>query len=104
MQSKVVVYPLSYYTLLDNDLDDEFGCDFVGPATGTQGFRVSHMFYADDLTLTANDTVQLQKMLRRLEWNAARNGLPVNVQEFYIVNFNAYRNSTVPVIPLQSGA
>ena len=35
--------------------------------TGTEGLGVTHMLYADDLTLTANDPVQLQKMLRRLE-------------------------------------
>jgi len=32
------------------------------------------MLYADDLTLTANDPVQLQKMLRCLESLAARKG------------------------------
>ena len=58
------------------------------------------MLYADDLTLTANDPVQLQKMLRRLESYAARKGLTVNVQKSYIVNFNAYRNSAVPVFRL----
>jgi len=46
--------------------------------------RVTHMLYADDLTLTANDPVQLQKMLRRLESYAARKGLTVNVQKSYI--------------------
>ena len=55
------------------------------------------MLYADDLTLTANDPVQLQKMLRRLESYAARKGLTVNVQKSYIVILNAYRNSAVPV-------
>jgi hypothetical protein len=44
------------------------------------------MLYADDLTLTANDPVQLQKMLRRLELYAARKGITVNVQKSYIVN------------------
>jgi len=47
--------------------------------------------------LMANDPVQLQKMLRRLESYAARKGLTVYVQISYIVNFNAYRNSAVPV-------
>jgi len=54
--------------------------------TGTEGLRVIHMLYADDLTLTANDPVQLQKMLRRLELYAARKGITVNVQKSYIVN------------------
>jgi hypothetical protein len=39
-------------------------------------------------------------MLRRLESYAARKGLTVNVQKSYIVNFNAYRNSTFPVVRL----
>ena len=52
---------------------------------GTEGLRVTHMLYADDLTLTANDPVQLQKMLRRLESYAARKGLTVNVQKSYII-------------------
>ena len=72
----------------------------MGAVTGTEGLRVTHMLYAEDLTLTANDPVQLQKMLRRLETYAARKGLTVNVQISYIVNFNAYRNSAVPVFRL----
>ena len=58
----------------------------MGAVTGTEGLRVIHMLYADDLTLTANDPVQLQKMLRRLELYAARKGITVNVQKSYIVN------------------
>ena len=46
------------------------------------------------------DPVQLQKMLRRLESYAARKGLTVNVQKSYIINFNAFRNSAVPVFRL----
>ena len=81
-------------------MDDEFGTGLMGAVTGTEGLRVTHMLYADDLTLTANDPVQSQKMLRRLESYAARKGLTVNVQKSYIVNFNAYRNSSVPVFRL----
>ena len=39
-------------------------------------------------------------MLRRLESYAARKGLAVNVQKSYIVIFNAYHNSAVPVFHL----
>jgi hypothetical protein len=81
-------------------VDDEFGTGFMGAVTGTEGLRVTHMLYADDLTLTANDPVQLQKMLRRLESYAARKELTVNVQKSYIVISNAYRNSAVPVFRL----
>jgi len=56
----------------------------LAPATGTEGFKVTHMPYADDLTLTANDTVQKQNMLRRLESHAARIGLTILVQKSYI--------------------
>ena len=45
------------------------------------------MLYADDLTLTANDPVQLQKMLGRLELYVAREGITVNVQKSCIVNY-----------------
>jgi hypothetical protein len=74
--------PLSplLFSLCFNDVDDEFGTRVMGAVTGTEGLRVTHMLYADDLTLTANDPVQLQKMLRRRELYAARKGLTVNVQ------------------------
>jgi hypothetical protein len=94
--------PLSplLFSLFVNHVDDEFGKGFMGAVTGTEGLRVPHMLYADNLALTANDPVQLQKMLRRLESYAARKGLAVNVQKSYIVIFNAYHNSAVPVFHL----
>ena len=79
------------FSLLINDVDDDFGTGFMGAVTGTEELRVTHMLYADDLTLTANEPVQLQKMLRRLELYAVRKGLTVTVQKSYIVNFNACR-------------
>jgi hypothetical protein len=88
------------FSLFINDVDDEFGSGCVGAVTGTERLRVTHMLYADDLTLTANDPVQLQKMLRRLESYATRKGLTVNVQKSYTVSFNAYQNSAVPVFRL----
>jgi hypothetical protein len=94
--------PLPFSLFINDVDDDEFGTGFMGAVTGTEGLRVTHMLYADDLTLTANDPVQLQKMLRRLELYAARKGLTVNVRKSYIVNFYAYRNSAVPVFRLQN--
>ena len=87
-------------SLFINNVDNEFGTGFTGAVTGTEGLRVTDMLYADDLILTANDPVRLQKMLRRLESYAARRGLTVNVQKSYIVRFNAYRNSALPVFRL----
>jgi len=54
--------PLSplLFSLFINDVDDEFGTGFMGAVTGTEGLRVTHMLYADDLTLTANDPVQFK--------------------------------------------
>ena len=92
--------PLSpfLFSLFISDVNDEFKSGCVGAATGTEGLRVTHMLYADDLTLTAYDPVQLQELLRQFESYAAR--LTVNVQKSYIVDFNAYRNSAVPVFRL----
>jgi hypothetical protein len=94
--------PLSpfLFSLFISDVNDEFKSGCVGAATGTEGLRVTHMLYADDLTLTANNPVQLQKMLRLLESEAARKGLRVNVQKSYIVNSNAYRDSAVLIFRL----
>jgi hypothetical protein len=63
--------PLSplLFSLFINDVDDEFGSGFVGAATGTEGLRVSHTFYAGDLTLTASDPVIAEIQ------DAARKGL-----------------------------
>ena len=42
------------FTLYVNNID-EIADAVQGAVTGTDGFRVTHMLYADDLTLTAND-------------------------------------------------
>ena len=49
--------PLSplLFSFFINDVDDESGSGFVGAATGTEGLRVTHMLYADDLTATDPD-------------------------------------------------
>ena len=49
--------PLSplLFSFFINDVDGEFGSGFVGAATGTEGLRVTHMLYADDLTATDPD-------------------------------------------------
>ena len=72
----------------------------VAEAAQNNPFQILLEVFADELTLTANDPVQLQKMLRQLEPYASRKGLTVNVQKSYIVNFNAYRNSAIPAFRL----
>jgi len=46
--------------------------------TGVADVCVTHMLYADDLSLTANEPEQLQMMLERLSTYALRKGLIVN--------------------------
>jgi len=58
------------------------------------------MLYADDLALTANDPVQLQKTLRRLEPYAARKGLTVNTQN-PTVNFSKVPARSQPTLTTQ---
>ena len=59
------LFPL-LFSLFINDVDDEFENGFMSAVTGTEGLRVTHMLYVDDLTLTANDPVQLQNKSKRL--------------------------------------
>jgi hypothetical protein len=74
----------------------------VTAAAGTEGLRVTHVLYAGDLNLAANDPVQLQEMLNRLELYAVRKGFAYNeCSEILIVNSNVYQNYAVfPVFRL----
>jgi len=89
--------PLSplLFSLFINDID-AIANNCEGAATGTEGFKITHMLYADDLLLTSNDPIQLQKMLTNLQRFADRKGLVVNAEKSQIVNFNTYSNSKVP--------
>eukprot|EP00983_Pelagomonas_calceolata_P006685 219234-Pelagomonas_calceolata.AAC.1 len=49
-----------------------------GAVAGTAEFYVTHMLYADDLTLMATDPVALQTMLNRLHSYAQRKHLIIN--------------------------
>ena len=60
-----------------------------GAVTGMPGFCVTHMLYADDLTLTANDHNALQKMLDRLHMYAQRKHLIINTAKSEVVHFNS---------------
>ena len=53
------------FSLYINDLG-EIAEGVQGAVTGTTGSSVTHMLYADDLTLMANDPDAMQTMLNRL--------------------------------------
>jgi len=92
--------PLSplLFSLYVNDVDciAEGVC---GAVTGVNDAQVTHMLYADDLCLTANQANQLQLMLNRLSGYALRKGLIVNTSKSEVVHFNS-RGTNVPVFTL----
>jgi len=49
---------------------DEIAEGVQGAVTGTTGSSVTHMLYADDMTLMAIDPDAMQLMLNRLHWYA----------------------------------
>ena len=63
------------------------GCE--GAMTGTENFRVSHLMFADDLTLLSNCDRDLQKMLDKLRGYAERKHLIINVSKSEVVHFNS---------------
>jgi len=69
-----------------------------GAATGMPGFCVTHVLYADDLTLTANDHTALQTMLDRLYVYAKRKHLIIIITaKSEVVHFNSF-GPNVPVL------
>ena len=90
--------PLSplLFSLYVNDVD-EIAEGVQGAVTGMPGFCVTHMLYADDLTLTANDHNALQKMLDRLHVYAQRKHLIINTAKSEVVHFNS-SGPDVPVL------
>eukprot|EP00983_Pelagomonas_calceolata_P049961 1141734-Pelagomonas_calceolata.AAC.5 len=62
---------LQHAAIYVNDID-ELAEGVQGAVTGTDGARMTHMLYADDLTLTANDQSALQAMLNHLDVYAQR--------------------------------
>jgi len=71
--------PLSpwLFSLYINDVDC-IARDVRGAVAGIADVCVTHMLYANDLSLTANESDQLQMMLGRLSASALRKGLIVN--------------------------
>eukprot|EP00983_Pelagomonas_calceolata_P079910 1154905-Pelagomonas_calceolata.AAC.3 len=72
---------------------------FGGAVTGTDGVYVTHVLYADDLTLTANDHNAMQTMLNRLDLYARRKHLLINRAKSEVVHFNSL-GSNLPVFSI----
>ena len=89
--------PLSplLFSLNINDIDD-IAEGVSGAITETAGVHVSHMLYADDLTLLTNEPRDMQIMLSRLAVYARNEHLIVNTSKSKVVHFN-YAGENVPV-------
>jgi hypothetical protein len=74
--------PLSplLYSLYINDIDN-IAEGVSGAITGTAGVHVSHMLYADDLTLLTNEPRDMHIMLSRLAVYARNKHLIVNTSK-----------------------
>jgi hypothetical protein len=83
--------PLSplFFSLYINDIDD-IAEGVSGAITGTAGVHLSHMLYADDLTLlTNNEPRDMQITLSRLTVYARNKHLIVNTSKSEVVHFNS---------------
>ena len=69
------------------------GC--TGAETGAERPHVSHLLFADDLTLTNNAADDLQHMLNRLHAYAHKKHLIINTKKSEVVHFNS-RGSNLP--------
>jgi len=75
-----------------------------GAVTGTEDVQVTHMLYADDLTLLANALDALQSMLNRLVVYARSKHLTINTAKSEVVHFNSKRSAQVPTFILAGAA
>jgi hypothetical protein len=82
--------PLSplLFSLYINDIDD-IAEGVSGAITGIAGVRVSHMLYAEDLTLLTNEPRDMLIMLSRLAVYARNIHLIVNTSKSEVVHFNS---------------
>ena len=89
--------PLSplLFSLYINDIDD-IAEGVSGAITGTAGVHVSHMLYADDLTLLTNEPHDMQIILSRLAVYARNKHLIINTSKSNVVHFNS-AGEQVPV-------
>jgi hypothetical protein len=76
-----------------SDVVDTFPAEW-GAMTGRNDDRgrVSHVMYADDLSLFANSTSNLQRLLDKLSAYAVKKGLTINVRKSQFMVFNPGRN------------
>jgi len=86
-------------SLYINDIDN-IAEGVSGAITGTVGVHVSHMLYADDLTLLTNEPRDMQVMLSRLDVYTRNKHLIVNTSnKSEVVHFNS-AGENVPVLML----
>ncbi len=74
-----------------------------GVVAGTENERVTHVLYADDLTLLANAPDAMQTMLNRLVVYARSKHLTINTAKSEVVHFNSKRGAHVPTF-MSAGA
>ncbi len=85
-------------SLYINDVDC-IARDVRGAVTGIADVCVTHMLYADDLSLTSNEPGQLQMMLDRLSAYALRKELIVTTSKSEVVHLYS-QHTRVPVFTL----
>lgn len=61
--------------------------------TGTQNFLVTHMLFADDLSLVSNDTILMQTRLNKLRACALRKSLTDNTQKSEVIPIGMFQLS-----------
>jgi hypothetical protein len=76
------------FSLYINDVDD-IAEGVSGAITGTAGVHVSHMLYADYLTLLTNEPRDKQIMLSQLAVYARNKHIIVNTSKSKVVHFNS---------------
>ena len=84
--------PFAFFSVI---FDDEIAEGCPRRCHRHTGSSVTHMFYADDLTLMVNDLDAMQTMLNRLRWYAQRKHL-INAAKSEVVHFNSF-GSNAPV-------
>ncbi len=92
--------PLSplLFSLYINDIS-MIAEEVQGTVTGTEDVRVTHMLYADDMTLLAYAPDAMQTMLNRLVVYARSKHLTINTAKSEMVHFNSKRGAQDPPEP-----